>query len=52
MSEVTSKEIDYRILVAEAEKGDYPEVEHDAYYFSNKTFRETDTAGVYNDNPN
>jgi len=48
----STKRIDYRTLVAEAEGQEYPFYEHDAYEFSKKTFKETDKAGVYNDNPN
>ncbi len=47
MSETTSETIDYTTLVAEAEGAEYPFFEHDAYEFSNKTFREDDTQGVY-----
>lgn len=43
----TTKQIDYRALVAEAEGVQYPEREHDAYEFSKKTFKETDDQGVY-----
>jgi hypothetical protein len=52
MPEQPTKKIDYRVLIAETEKGDYPEVEHDAYEFSKKTFKETAQAGVYNSNAN
>jgi hypothetical protein len=51
-SETTSKTIDLRVLIAEAEGKDYPEVVHDAYEFSKKTFKEDASSGVYNDNPN
>ena len=48
----SSQTINYLALVAEAEGEDYPFFEHDSYEFSRKTFRETDTAGVYNNAPN
>ena len=38
---------DYKTMVIEAENGEYPEVEHDAYEFSGKKFTETDQNGVY-----
>lgn len=41
--------LDWETLVREAEE---LETEHIAYEFSKKTFRETDDAGVYNDNDN
>jgi hypothetical protein len=44
----TTKSIDFRTLVAEAEGPQYPNREHDAYEFSKKTFRETDEQGIYN----
>ena len=52
MSDTTSQTIQWEALIAEAEGIEYPFFEHDAYEFSKKTFRETDDAGVYNDNPN
>ena len=47
----TTKKIDYRALVAEAEGVEYPFYTHDAYEFSTKTFRETDAQGVYEGPP-
>lgn len=44
----TRKQIDYRVLVAEAEGQEYPNYYHDAYEFSKKTFKEDDSQGVYN----
>lgn len=44
--------IDWRSLVAEVEEEDYPEVEHDEYEFSTKTFKGDANSGVYNDNDN
>jgi len=50
---MTTTQIDYKTLVEDAEDIDADEViEHIAYQFSKKTFKETDDAGVYNDNPN
>jgi hypothetical protein len=50
---MATRKIEYTVLVNDAEELDADEiVEHDAYEFSKKTFKETDNAGVYNDNPN
>ena len=46
------EQIDWRTLVADAEGEDYPQVEHDTYEFSKRTFKEDDKGGVYNENPN
>lgn len=40
--------IDWETLIAEAEAEEYPEIEHIAYTFSKKTFKETDQDGIYN----
>ena len=48
MSGTSTEKIDYRTLVSEAEGKDYPQVEHDTYEFSKKTFKETDNDGHYN----
>lgn len=46
------EQIDWRTLVAETEGEDYPEVEHDEYEFSTKTFKGDENSGVYNENGN
>lgn len=47
---MTTRNIDYKTLVDLAEqKIDDQPVEHPAYEFTNKTFYEDDSAGVYGD---
>lgn len=50
---MATTQVEYKTLVDDAEDIDVDEIiEHPAYEFSKKTFKETDDAGVYNDNPN
>ena len=49
----TYTRIDYESLVHETEGTDVEEEEeHTSYRFSRKTFKEDDSAGVYNDDEN
>ena len=47
----SSQTIDYVTLLIETEGESYPFFEHETYSFTNRTFVETDQAGVYTDFP-